>query len=763
MRELSRLVNALPCMVWTALPDGNIDFLNRRWYEYTRISVEEACGAGWQTAIHPEDLPQLLKRWRSMVASGEPAEMEGRLRRFDGEYRWFLFRIGPLADSSGWCGISTDIDDRKRAEEVMRAAERRYRLVVEGLPTLVTVRTPAGDLEFANRHVLEYTGATLEELRGLETSGAIHPDDRPLLLAAWKEALDTESPYDIEVRRRRADGVYRWFHNRGFPLRDTDGQILLWYLLGTDIDDQKRAEEALRASEQNLRSIIDTIPTAAWSTRPDGYCDFLSRRWLDYAGFSAEQAQGWGWAAAIHPDDANRLREYWQSCLDSGTPVDTEARIRRFDGVYRWFLFRANPLRDESGNIVKWYGTNVDIEDRKRADEELRRSEAFLAEGQRLNLTGSFLWRVDTDEIAFSEQLYRIHEFEHGAPVTLELIAGRIHPEDVALLSEKIAQARAASSGELSYDIRLRMQDGSVKHLRTVAHVTRNREGRQEIIGAVQDVTERRHAEEALGKLRSELAHMTRVASLGALTASIAHEVNQPLSGIITNASTCLRMLAANPPNVTGALETARRTIRDGNRASEVITRLRALFSNKEATTEPVDLNEATREVIALSLSELQRNRVVLRLELADDLPRVLGDRIQLQQVILNLLLNASDAMSGVDDRTRQLVIKTERYIGDSVRVTLQDTGIGIDPKNMDRLFDPFYTTKSSGMGIGLSVSQFIIQGHHGRLWAAVNDGAGATFAFSIPRAMDGATGAGNLGAIQTSALTDTQNDTRNP
>jgi C4-dicarboxylate-specific signal transduction histidine kinase len=217
------------------------------------------------------------------------------------------------------------------------------------------------------------------------------------------------------------------------------------------------------------------------------------------------------------------------------------------------------------------------------------------------------------------------------------------------------------------------------------------------------------------------------------LTASIAHEVNQPLSGIITNANTCLRMLAADPPNVDGARETARRTIRDGNRASDVITRLRALFSKKEATTESVDLNEATQEVIALSLSELQRNRVILGTELADDLPLVTGDRVQLQQVVLNLLQNASDAMSGVDDRPRQLRIRTEREEGDRVRLSVQDGGVGFDPQAMDRLFEAFYTTKNDGMGMGLSVSRSIIERHRGCLSAAPNDGHGATFSFSLP------------------------------
>ncbi len=316
--------------------------------------------------------------------------------------------------------------------------------------------------------------------------------------------------------------------------------------------------------------------------------------------------------------------------------------------------------------------------------------------------------------------------------MTPRLLRNRIHPEDIPLVAEVINRARA-TGGDFEYEHRLLMPDQSVKYVHVVAHGRQDEDGRLEYIGAVQDVTERRLSEEALGKLRSELAHVSRVATLGALTASIAHEVNQPLSGIITNASTCLRMLAAVPPNVDGARETARRTIRDGHRASDVITRLRALFGKKGAAAESVDLNEATREVIALSQSELRKGRVILREELADDLPPVTGDRVQLQQVVLNLLVNASDAMSGVENRPRQLTIRTERDDEESVRLTVQDVGVGFDPQAANKLFEAFYTTKDGGMGIGLSVSRSIIEGHHGRLWATPNDGPGATFSFSIP------------------------------
>ena len=390
-----------------------------------------------------------------------------------------------------------------------------------------------------------------------------------------------------------------------------------------------------------------------------------------------------------------------------------------------------------------------DITERKQSEQELRRSEAFLAEAQHLCSTGSFSWRVATDQITWSEQLYRIFGFDQSVPVTLELIGTRVHPDDLQLLDDMINRARVAA-GDFEYEHRLLMPDHSVKYLHLIAHAVRDGHGRLEYIGAVQDVTERRLSEATLSKIRSDLAHVARVTSLGVLTASIAHEVNQPLSGIITNAGTCLRMLNADPPNVDGARETALRAIRDGNRASDVVARLRALFAKKAAAAESVDLNEATREVVALSLSELQTNRVIVREDLAEELPPVAGDRVQLQQVILNLLLNASDAMSNVDDRPRQLVIRTERDEGDCVRLTVQDAGLGFEGQAVDKLFEAFYTTKSGGMGIGLSVSRSIIESYHGRIWAVPNDGPGATFSFSIPRSHEAATGDPGHGTIRT-------------
>jgi signal transduction histidine kinase len=376
--------------------------------------------------------------------------------------------------------------------------------------------------------------------------------------------------------------------------------------------------------------------------------------------------------------------------------------------------------------------------ERSQIESALRRSETLLAEGQRLSQTGSFSWRTDTEEIVFSDELRRIFEFDPTTVLTLDLITARVHPLDLPLVQKKLGVARSGGR-DLDYEVRLQMPDGRVKHLHTFAHGVVHGDGRLEVLGAMLDITRRRLAEETLDKVRSEHAHVTRVLSLGVLTASIAHEVNQPLTGILTNASTCLRMLAANPPNIEGALETARRTIRDGNRAADVITHLRALFSKKATATETVDLNEATREVLALVYNDLFRNRVILRIDLDEDPLLVTGDRVQLQQVILNLIRNASDAMSGVNDRPRHLFVTADIGEEGHARLTVKDAGLGLEPQSADRLFAAFYTTKDDGMGIGLSVSRSIIESHGGRLWVEPNDGPGTTFAFSIPRQIENA------------------------
>ncbi|TIL65684.1 MAG: PAS domain S-box protein [Mesorhizobium sp.] len=982
--ELGRFVDALPGLVWSALPDGYTDFVNQRWCQYTGLSVEEARGQGWQVAIHPDDRPSLTDCWGTILASGAPGDMEARLRRFDGAFRWFHFRTCPLVNDNGevvkWCGINTDIEDRKVAEEALRVQETQFRVIVDGLPAVVTLMSADGQFQHANQYMLDYIGVTLEEMQMKDRplGKAFHPDDRPAVLVKWMECVRTGEPYDHEARLRRADGKYRWFHSRGFPLRDAEGRIVHWYLLQTDIDD-RRCAEALLSGEKRLldmvasanplpvvldelcllldkmangcvsgvllldragvkveRSIGPGLPTtygsalegktvsskagpcgmavcekiqvivsdvatdarwngtgwqalalahglkSCWSTpiiaatgealgafaiyRPDGglptaFHQSLMQKLTHIASIAVARTRSeddqhraetllahekrllemvaWGYTLPVVLDALCGLVEEmasgchcgilfyspdettWQHGAGPALPsgynetmhgraahraagpcglaasekrqviVSDIAADMRWDkhgwrelalshgikacwsspilshdqkalGALAFYQYEPGMPTDFQRELIAQLSQIASIAvERARSESALKRSEAFLSKAQQLSSTGSFSWRVGTSEITWSEQAHRIFEFERRVPITIQLLGSRIHPDDLALLNEMIDRVRAACS-DFEYECRLLMPDRTVKYLHVVAHGTRDEDGRLEYIGAVQDVTERRLSEEALGRVRSELAHVARATTLRALTASIAQEVNQPLSGIMTNASTCLKMLAADPPNVDGARETARRTLRDSKRASDVIVRLRALFAKKSALTESVDLNEATREVIALSSNDLQRNRVSLRAEFRDDIPPIAADRVQLQYVILNLLLNASDAMKSVDDRPRQLLIRTNRDESEHVSLTVQDTGVGFEPQAVERLFDAFYTTKTNGMGIGLSVSRHIIESHQGRLWASSNEGPGATVSFSIPRETQRLRDSDRLGYIQTSADTEAAQAMRN-
>jgi PAS domain S-box-containing protein len=504
--------------------------------------------------------------------------------------------------------------------------------------------------------------------------------------------------------------------------------------LKTELMELRRAQAALHESEANARMIINSVPAGIALLSLAGEVQVVNDQLAEYFGKSLDELKDWSQGGIIHPDDLASVVASYTQWMATGTGIDHISRLRRFDGAYRWTQVRSAPLRNAGGQTVSWCTLHTDVDERMRAEEQLRRSEGFLAAGQRLSLTGTFRWCSATEEFTWSEELYRIYEFQRDVRVTFELIASRYHPEEKHRITEIASQVRNGVP-TLDYGHRLLMPDGSIKHLHVVAHGRLDKDGNgREYFGAVQDVTQRRLAEEARDRAASELAHVTRVMSLGALTASIAHEVSQPLAGILTNAGTCQRMLRADPPNIDGALETARRTIRDGNRAADVIVRLRALFARKAAVTETLDLNEATREVLMLLSDDLVRKGVVVRVELDDDPLLVTGDRIQLQQVILNLVRNAADAMADVHDRPRSLLVKVDGGEKGCALLIVKDAGAGFALKDAERLFDAFYTTKSDGIGIGLSLSRTIIERHGGRLWARPNDGPGATFSFSIRR-----------------------------
>lgn len=777
--DFSRVIDALPALFWTAHPDGTIDFHNRRWYEFTGLAETETPNVQWHSAIHPGDLTELLEKWKGIVLSGDSGEIKIRIRRLDGQYRMFLLRMCPvlstLGDPPRWCGISTDIENHKLLYPALAEGEDRFRLIVDGLPAVVTLMTAEGHIYHANRHMLEYLGvADNDEMKTRLDGHAFHPDDRPKVLEKWKNSVNTGEPYDHEARLRRADGVYRWFHTQGFPLRNADDEIVLWYMLQTDVEDRKQAEALLEGEKRLLELVagghpmsivLESLCHLVEATAVGSICTVIL---VDPECSYLQQVIAPSLPASFN--DSIQGREVrvdagpcaMAACLNEqvvspdilADPRWNELGWRPLALAHGLRACWSTPITSTNGKVLGTFALQygepgaplpfhqnlirqfIDLAriaiERVRHDAELKRSEALLAEAQQLSSTGSFSWRVSTDIVVYSEQTYRTYELDPALPVTLALIADRIHPEDIPLLKEMVDIARNVGA-DLDYQYRLRMPDSSIKHLHLFAHATRDGDGQVEYIGAIQDVTQRMLAEDSLSKARADLAHVSRVSSLGVLTASIAHEVNQPLSGIITNASTCLRMLAADPPNIDGALETARRTIRDGQRASDVIAKLRAAFSRKSSCIEAVDLNEAARGVIALSLSDIQRSGITLRTNFPRNLPAVAGGRVQIQQVILNLLLNALDAVRQVENRQKIVTVRTRIGQDSFVELEVEDTGVGVDAETLDKMFDAFFTTKPEGMGIGLSVSRSIIQSYHGRLSAKKNETVGTTFTFSIP------------------------------
>jgi len=626
----------------------------------------------------------------------------------------------------------------------------------------------------------------------------------------------------------------------------------------------QRQNELLQRSERELREVIETIPSMAWSAAPDGSADFFNGRWLAYAGLTADQAQGWGWTVAVHPDDLNALVDHWRKIMVSGESGEVEGRLRRFDGVYRWFLFRATASLDDNGRVVKWYGTNTDIEERKRAEQALRRSEAYLAEAQRLTLTGSCAIDGTSREILYwSEEMFRLFGFDRqqGLPMwdqwvqrihpedrdkfrmagdrtflekvdcdvefrivkpdgTIKQIHGighpvlsrngelvqvvgtmvdvterrlaeaylrrnesylaqaqrlahmgswawdatgrnavyvseewcriygfdpkdgmpcweqrlqRVHPEDRARFQLTIDRAVAEKS---DYDVEFRIlpPHAQGRYIHSVGHPILGSSGELvQFVGVSMDVTESKRAEQEHERLRQELAnlaHLNRVSTIGELTASLAHEIKQPIGAAVTNADACVRLLDRDQSDVPEAREAALEMAKDARRAAEIIDRVRSLYQKGSSQLETIEVNEVIGGMVVMLQKEADRRSVRIRTDLAGELPKVMADRVQLQQVLMNLMINGIEAMLGTSG---ELTIKSKLADDGQLLISVTDTGVGLPTENADQVFNPFFTTKSQGTGLGLAITRSIVESHGGRIWATGNSGRGATFSFSLP------------------------------
>jgi PAS domain S-box-containing protein len=494
----------------------------------------------------------------------------------------------------------------------------------------------------------------------------------------------------------------------------------------------ERATEALRESEEQWREVFEHNPVMYFIVNAAGTVLSVNAFGAAQLGYAVGELVGQSVLNVFFEEDRAFVQKNLGVCLENvGQLNGWEVRKIRKDGAVLWVRENAKAVRRAGNQLIVLIACE-DVTERKRAEDALRQSEMYLAEAQRLSHTGSLGWRVATGELVWSDETFRIFGYGRATRPTLALVLERIHPEDRATV-ELVIERVAYEGKDWELERRLQMPDGSVKHGRVVARAVKDAAGKLEFVGAVMDVTAGKRAEEQLNLLRAELAHVTRVTTVGELTAAIAHEVNQPLTGLVISGNACLRWLSGETPNLPAARRAVERMINDGSRAGEVISRIRAMVKKSPPRRDKLNINSTLMEVIALVRGEVQSNNISLRTEFCDGLPLVSGDRIQLQQVILNLIMNAIDAMSGIAHPQRELLVASAKDGPSNVLVTVRDSGTGLDQTSLDRLFDAFYTTKAHGMGMGLAISRAIVEAHRGELWAMPNVPQGAIFQFRLP------------------------------
>ena len=788
----------------------------------------------------------------------------------------------------------------QRAEEKSRRIERELQVMIDTIPLSVASFEPDGSRDFVNRPWRDYTGiSSQEEARATTWTTTVHADDAEAGETEWHACLASGKVFQMDLRIRRADGEYRWNMARRVPLRDDRGNIVKWYGIAVDIDDQKRAESALRESEaglieakQELQQTIDMIPAKITVYPADGTTRQSSNlTWCDYTGLSmGDKAAARSWAVA-HPDDIKATEAEWTACLAKHEPFQAEVRLRRYDGVYRWHMIHRVPLRNQRGDVTKWYAVGFDIEDRKRAEDALRQSEAYLAEAQRLSHTGSFGWYVSSGEIIWSAENYRIFEYDPTTQITIDRVFDRVHPDDAAFVRGLLERA-TADKVAFDFEHRLLMPDGLVKHLHVVAHPSIDGPGALQFVGAVMDITARKKSEEslrnserryrnlfqnmpialwqldasevielfrglradgvaelgpyaaqhpdflprameavkieevnermiemlgardasevlgsitrychihpeaflrglesryrgesthheeaklltldgrvidvlmtatrpglitdpnmsllgfiditervrareALQRVQADFAHAARVAMLGELTASIAHEVNQPLTAITTNSEVGLRLLDRPEPDLAELRDITKGVVDAARGAADIIARVRMMATRQAPQQTLLSIDEVIDEALLFLRHEVQSHGLMIKHHPNPTESKVLGDRTQIQQVLVNLAVNAIQAMTQAETTRPTLAVRTTLSDPHTLCCSFEDSGPGIKPEHLDHLFDRFFTTKETGMGLGLAISRSIIEAHGGCI-RADNQSAygGARFTFTLP------------------------------
>jgi len=543
---------------------------------------------------------------------------------------------------------------------------------------------------------------------------------------------------EVEARMRRFDGVYRWFLFRATASLDENGRVVKWYGTNTDIEERKRAEGALKRSEAYLAEAQRLTRTGSCAI------DGTSREILYWSEemfrlFDFDPQQGlplWDqWIQRIHPEDRDTFRMAGDRTFLEKVHCDVEFRTVKPDGTVKQLHGIGHPVLGPCGELVQVVGTMVDVTERRRGEESLRRSESYLAQAQRLAHIGSWAWEIPSrNALYISEEWYRIHGLDpkDGMP-SWEQRLQRVDPEDRARFQATIDRAIADKT---DYDVEFRTlpAHGPGKYIHSVGRPILSSSGELvQFVGVSMDVTESKEAEQEHERLRQELAnlaHLNRVSTMGELTASLAHEIKQPIGAAVTNAEACARLLDSAQPDVPEAREAALEMVKDARRAADIIDRVRSLYQKGSSERETIEVNEVIGEMVVMLQNEANRHSVTIRADLGEGLPTVMADRVQLQQVLLNLMLNGIEA---IRDTSGELSIKSQLGDDGQLLISVTDTGVGLPTENADQIFNPFFTTKYKGTGLGLAITRSIVESHGGRIWATPNSGPGATLYFTLP------------------------------
>jgi len=621
----------------------------------------------------------------------------------------------------------TNITEQKRAADALRRSERELRQVIETIPAMVWTALPDGSNALMNRRWTEYTGSSAA---GLGWQGAVHPDDLKRHMEVFSASSASRSPFEDEIRFRRFDGEYRWFLVQGMPLVDDGANILKWYGIVTDIEDRKRAEQVLREQASLLSLTHDAILVCDLN----GILKYWNRGAEELYGWTPEEATGnltHGLLKTVFPTSLEEITaEVMNKGRWEGELAQTKKDSKQIVTASRWSL-----QRDEKGSPVGFLETNNDITKRRRAEEALKRNESYLAQAQSLAHIGSWAFEVPARKLLYlSDEWYRLFGFDTKDSLpTWEQRVQRIHPEDRAGNQAAINRAIEEKSN-LDVEFRILLPNSTVRHIRSVGHPVLDPSGDvTQFVGVAMDVTANKQAEEERERLRraqAELAYINRVSTLGELTASLAHEIKQPIGAAVTNAEACVRLFDRDQPDIPEAREAALEMVKDARRAADIIDRVRSLYQRGSSELEAVDVNEIIREMAVMLQNEAHRRSVAIHTDLAAALPKVMADRVQLQQALMNLMLNGIEAMQ---ETGGDLSVRSQLVGDGQLLISVADTGVGLPADNVDKIFDAFFTTKSQGTGLGLAITRSIVKSHRGRIWATANSGRGATFHFTLP------------------------------